>query len=197
VTHSVMSSPHRSDARDQRHVWRSLIRAESIDLLLSSQQRKDDDGQSDERNDERPHRRDGTGETPRNDEADGQPEAMSEGKHSEQDHCSTADKRPEPEWDSAVSRDNRASSFSDARDDVEHPEEHRQDVGEPSPCHASMMTANGRRQHSHVICRTSAMDTCKSAIRHDGAFLVAEWRRIDAGPSPPDRRHDRIAFLRC
>ena len=36
------------------YVWRSLIRAESIDLLISSQQRKDDDGQSDERNDERP-----------------------------------------------------------------------------------------------------------------------------------------------
>jgi hypothetical protein len=161
----VVLLAHRHErVRTSRHVWRSLIRAESIDLLISSQQRKDDDGQSDERNDERPHRRDGTGETPHSDEADGQPEAMSEGKRSEQDHCSTADKRPEPEWDSAVSRDNRASSFSDARDDVEHPEEHRQDVCEPSSRHASMMSANGRRQHSHVICRTSAMDTCN--VRH-------------------------------
>jgi hypothetical protein len=65
-------------------VWRSLIRAESIDLLIGSQQRKDDDGQSDERNDERTHRRDGTGETLHSDEAEGQPGAMSEGKRSEQ-----------------------------------------------------------------------------------------------------------------
>lgn len=115
----------------------SLAMVELASFLASSPPDQRDDDQSEDRNDEGPQRRGDPCETSDGDEDDVRPLVTSEDM-TEQDQRSTADKRTEPEGDSAISRDDGAGRLGYACGDVQDPEKDSEDVRESSARHAAV-----------------------------------------------------------